>query len=92
MRAWAVLVAVALSIIAMIGGIVITIQDNRDDCRDAVRVREVHRAMWQAAFDLFPDSDEVMELRIILNDRLPQLICVGSTPTPVPSEEIFHEP
>lgn len=59
------------------------VQDNRAICERAVTIRDDNRAMWLAAFDAFPDSPEIQELRASLDDLLPPVTCPpGDTAVP----------
>jgi uncharacterized protein (DUF1697 family) len=53
-----------------------------ESCRRSVDVREDNRAMWLYLLDEFADAPIAADARRELDERLPSLQCVDSTPVP----------
>lgn len=52
------------------------------DCQQDVRNIDNQRAMWLAIFDLYPESDTVADLRVLLEERIPPHKCVNGVAVP----------
>lgn len=58
-------------------------EENQRRCQVAVEAREDGRAMWLYLGELFPDEQVITLLGDELDERLPSLVCVGTSPIPV---------
>lgn len=81
------LVTAVIVIGLLVAVIVNEVADNRAICERAVVVRDDGRAMWLAVFDLFPDSENIEEMRATLDELLPPLTCPpGADQDQIPRE------